>query len=368
VASVTGFVDRYRYEPFFQTEVNILGLQILFGLLILGIVAASFFSLYKDVTSVLIQGIIDTAITRAPAASVGATVVSELESLGSRNVTLIVISIIGVTVIFSYVVARITLSPVRNALESQKQFIGNIAHELRTPLSTIKTNTEVALFDTAMSSELRETLESNVEELDRISDIINNLLSLNVSIKPERVAFKNVNLGNVVRTVVGKLRRLTDTKRIEVATRIDENKLVWGNVSALEQIVTNILSNAIRFTPEKGRIDVTVENIDPETVELSIRDSGRGIARKDLFHIFEPFYRADPARSRAHGGGSGLGLTIVSELVKLHNGTIMVRSSEGRGTTVGIRLPVATDGEDAPGNQRSSSEIAIDFSSKDGGT
>lgn len=264
------------------------------------------------------------------------------------------------TIIFSYVIARITLSPVRNALESQKQFIGNVAHELRTPLSTIKTNTEVALFDTGMKEDLKNMLMGNVEELDRISDIINNLLTVSALVRPERVKFENVDLGGIVDAVVKKLNKLSERKLLEITTRMSDWRIVWGNASALEQIVNNILKNAIAFTPKNGRIGITVEPTGPAMIELTIQDSGLGIARGDLFHIFAPFFRADRSRNRAHGG-SGLGLAIVSELVKLHVGKITVRSAEGRGTTVTVLLPAGM--EDHSGTRDTGAdEIAIDYS------
>lgn len=361
-ASATAFADRYRYEPFFQTEVNVLALQIAFGLLILGIVAVSFSFLYQDIIAVLTRGIEDVASARAPASSIGSTIASELEYMRSKNVSLIVLSIIVATVCFSYIIARLTLSPVRNALQSQKQFIGNVAHELRTPLSTVKTNTEVALFDDTMKDELRDTLMSNIEELDRISNIINNLLSLSASVRPERIEFKSVDLGTIVESVVEKLRSLASRKQLEVTVRMSERRAVWGNGSALEQIVSNILKNAIRFTPHRGRIAITIQSLGSSEIELSIQDSGSGIPRKDLFHVFEPFYRADSSRTRARGEGSGLGLTIVSELVKLHNGKITVRSAEGRGTSVLVLLPAAADARQGEPLKDEVSEIAVDFS------
>jgi signal transduction histidine kinase len=147
--------------------------------------------------------------------------------------------------------------------------------------------------------------------------------------------------------------------------RISERRAVWGNTTALEQIVMNVLKNAVVYTSAGGRILVTVEPVHPDFMEFTVQDSGRGIARKDLFRIFEPYYRADPSRKRS-GGGSGLGLTIVSELVKLHNGKIAVRSAEGRGTTVTILLPAgkrpAGTHKPPQGENDSASEIAVDYS------
>lgn len=358
-ASAISFGDRYRYEPFFRTEINVLGLQIAFGFLILVIVAVSLSFLYQDVVTVLTKGITESATTGITASTIGETITTELESLQTRNVSILVVAVVAATVIFAYLIAYITLSPVRNALESQKQFIGNIAHELRTPLSTIKTNTEVRLMEKDVPRDARAMHESNLEELDRISDIINNLLSVSASVRPERLKFENVDIATIVETVTKKLHKFSERKHLEITVRMSDWRTVWGNTSALEQIVNNILKNAITYTPAYGRIGIIVEPTGPHMIELTIQDSGPGIPRSDLFHIFEPFYRADRSRNRALGG-SGLGLTIVSELVKLHGGKITVKSAEGRGTSVVVLLPSGM--EDASGPRtKGASEVAVDF-------
>lgn len=362
----TDFVEKYRADPFFHTEINVVTLQVIFGLLILLIVSLSFYALYQDVLGVLETGI-EESMQGVPPTSLSERIAHELNTLRTNKITLIVLCIVLITILFGYVLARITLSPVRNALESQKQFIGNVAHELRTPLSTVKTNTEVALFDTSLPSPLRETLESNVEELDRIASIINNLLSLSASLRPERIEFSNVDVGEVVQLATKKLQRLVDRKQLELTMKMSEWRTVWGNAAALEQIVSNILKNSISFTPSRGHIAITVQPVGQHTIELVVQDSGSGISRSDLFRIFEPFYRADRSRNRARGG-SGLGLTIVSELVKLHGGKITVRSIEGTGTTVTLLFPIGTaTNVGVAFREPRADEITIDFSHNNGG-
>ena len=341
MVSVTAYARKYRYELFFQTEVNVILLQVLFGLVILGIVALSLIFLYQDVSTALTTGIQEGSATTASPQAVGATIVSQLIYMSARHVIIVVAAIILVTVLFSYLIATLTLAPARSALGTQKKFIGNIAHELRTPLSTIKTNTEVALFDPDIPKGLREILESNIEEMDRISDIINNLLSLNASLRPEKLSFSSVNMCAIADTVERKLRRLAERKNIIVRMRSSTDCYVTGNPTAVEQIITNILKNAISYTPRDGIVDITIQERGVK-VALTIVDSGVGIAPQDLTHIFEPFYRADPSRNRSEGqGGSGLGLTIVNELVRLHSGKVHVDSIVGSGTTVEVLLPSA---------------------------
>ncbi len=343
---------------------NIIVLQFTFALFLLAVVGIIANQLYHDASAAVLQGMSAALAPNSSPSSIGTSVVSTLSATRSRTVMLAAVAVITITAIFTYIITRIALSPTRSALRSQKQFIGNVAHELRTPLAVSKTNLEVALMTTAMGEHVRHSLVDTVEELDRASEIINNLLSLSASIRPERIEFADVDIGSVVRRVVRELPDLPEAQHLELAVRMSERRMVWGNTTALEQIVMNVLKNAISYTAEGGRILMTVEPVHPDLMEFTVQDSGKGIARKDLFRIFEPYYRADPSRKR--DGGSGLGLTIVSELVKLHNGKITVRSAEGRGTNVTILLPAGKATIGAPDRSErehdTASEIAVDFS------
>lgn len=336
-----------------------------FAVVILGLVGASFSLLYHDISTAVIQGIRE-AVEGVPPSTLGASIVEQLDQIKNQNLLTIISVIILTTVLFGYIIARITLAPARNALESQKQFIGNIAHELRTPLSVIKTNTEVALLDDHVKGDLKETLLSNVEELDRISEIINNLLSLSALVRPERIEFAAVDLSAITTDVIQKFSALAKRGEHQVTLRKSPDTQVWGNSTALQQIVGNLIKNALSYTPRGGHIRVTVEPAPGGHVELIVQDSGVGISRKDLFRIFEPFYRGDPSRTKT-SGGTGLGLAIVSELIKMHQGKITIRSAVGRGTTVSVTFP-GVRGQTQVGNETDLrdglNEIAVDFSRK----
>ncbi|OHA83707.1 MAG: hypothetical protein A2408_00365 [Candidatus Yonathbacteria bacterium RIFOXYC1_FULL_52_10] len=369
---VIGFADKYRFDPFLRAQVNTIGLQAVFAVLILVVVGISFTYLYKEITLTLIQKIRENILLGTGAGD-PEIILHELESIKTKNLTVITGSIVFMTVIFGYIIGRITLSPARNALKSQKQFIGNIAHELRTPLSIVKTNTEVTLLDDTIDPKIKHVLKSNVEELNRASEIINNLLSFNSFIRPEQVKFENVDLGKIIESVVHDLLPLADRKHIEIvmrrASRRGDYSTVWGNPTALDQIVRNLLKNSINYTPHDGSIHITTEPYDNLHVRLSVEDTGIGIARKDLFRIFEPFYRVDRSRSREHGGGSGLGLAIVSELVKLHHGKIVMRSTPGRGTNAIVLLhagehPAVEDPRRK--DDLGFNEVSVDFSARKG--
>ena len=344
---------------------HVVSLQIAFAIVVLGIVGTFFNLLYHDISNAIVDGI-RSAASGGSVAGLAPAIVAEIDSIKSHNLFLLASAISLATILFGFIIARVTLSPARNALESQKQFIGNIAHELRTPLSVIKTNTEVALLDDKVSPEMKETLHSNIEELDRISEIINNLLSLSALVKPERIEFSAVDLSAVATDSVQKLSQLAKRGEHQVTLRKSPDTQVWGNATALQQIVSNLLKNAITYTPRGGHIRITVEPAPNNQVELIVQDSGIGIARKDLFRIFEPFYRADPSRTKGRGG-TGLGLAIVSELIKMHQGRITIRSAVGRGTTVSVLFPGVT-ARSTVGNetdlQAGLNEIAVDFTKR----
>lgn len=339
MAWVTDYTNKYRFDLFFRTEVNVIALQVLFVMGILISVLFAFKFVYKDITKVPISAVFNG--TNVDSIQI---VVGSLEYLSSKNLPLIVASIILITILFGYLIAKVTLIPARDSLNTQKQFIGNIAHELRTPLSIIKTNNEVLLLQDDLDVDLtRKMIRSNIEELDRISDTIDNLISFNsLYARPERRKLEKVNLGKLVDIAVERLKIITKSKHLTVNVKKRGYTTIEGKTTALEQIILNILKNAINYTPKGGFINIFLEPDYLGFVELRIEDSGIGIDRNDLFHVFEPFYRADKSRSRTNGS-SGLGLAIVNELVKLHNGKIFVKSALKQGTSVTVSFPAITE-------------------------
>lgn len=359
-ASVTDFADKFRTDPIRKTEIQIVLLQALFSVLIFALVIVALSVLYQStLTSIVAKMQEDIASSAVPGYS-SVVVAGAFSDVQTKD--LATIGIVGflLAFLFGYVMLRVALSPAKDTLAAQKRFISNVAHELRTPLSIIKTNIEVRLFDADVPKTARTLYHSTLEELDRISHIINNLLTLNTLVSPEHLRLDDVSFGAVVRAVLQKLERPIAVKGITLKADIDARTTVRGNTSALEQIAVNVLKNAIVYSPSGSTIRVSVKGASDRTVCLNVTDAGIGIAQKDLVHIFDPFYRADQARTRSKGG-SGLGLAIVSELVRLHRGRILVRSTLKEGTSVSISIPEGRRLLKKP-YTTSPSEVGIDYS------
>ncbi len=226
-------------------------------------------------------------------------------------------------------------------LGGQKRFVSNVAHELRTPLSIIKTTSEVALLDPALSREARRSFVEIVQELNRASEILNNLVTLNSLENPARMAVQNLDLGPIVDDAVKKLRALARERGVRVRVRTAVGSIAVGNRAALEVVAYNIIKNAIAFTPaDRGGSVVVHTAAAGSSVTITVEDEGVGMTPEELSHIFEPFYRADTSRNRAISqSGSGLGLTIAQELVRAHGGAVRMSSKKRRGTTVVVTLP-----------------------------
>lgn len=319
--------------------------------------AVYFNYLQQDVTRAVLEGI-QTNIQNNTAIS-GEEIIDATEKIKSNNFWILFFVTSIFTITFSFVMAKIILRPARNTLNTQKRFISDVAHELRTPLSIIKTNSEVAMLE-HMNRRLQQTFKSNIDELDRISEIINNLLSLSKMARPQNLAFKNVDMGFVIDNAVAKLKDLADSRQIKLSVKKMTPNTVWGNSAALEQIVLNLTKNAINYSPENREVRIDAKPDYRGNVILTVSDNGIGIKEQDLLHIFEPFYRADKSRSRAIGS-SGLGLTIVAELVKLHNGRITLRSRVNSGTTASVLLPAGKTFSAFGSREEGADEVSIDF-------
>lgn len=357
-AWVIALRNRFQTDIYFKTKVTIIGLQSVFIVAVILVVGIFQSASYNALVSAVFDDI--TNAVKENRQIVTTDIAETTLSAGFVNLGLVLLLLSLMGGGFGYVIAQLVLSPTKRALDSQKRFIGDIAHELRTPLSVLKTNAEVMLRREELPEPLRKQTLSNVEEIDSISGIINNLLSFNNFTRPERMAFGDVDLGAVSDKVVHTYHRVIREKNLEVVVQKSEYRTVWGNATALEQVLSNLVKNAVSYTPAGGQVTITLEPDYNGFMELSVRDTGIGISKKDLFHIFEPFYRADLSRSK-RDGGSGLGLAIASEIVKIHNGKITIRSSLGKGTIATVLLPCGSVPGERTQREEYLHEISVDF-------
>jgi signal transduction histidine kinase len=220
----------------------------------------------------------------------------------------------------------------------RRELVANVAHELRTPLAGLEGYLE-GITD-GVFEPTPETLARMRAETARLRRLVEDLTALShLESGQWRLERRPVQLAHVAATVEDALRPQVERQGVRLRVTVDDGlPRVLGDADRLAQVLTNLLSNALRFTPPGGQ--VTVEGWpERDSVCLAVRDTGSGIAPHDLPHIFERFYRADRARAQATGG-SGIGLAIAKHIVEAHGGTVSVQSAPGQGTRFEVRLPL----------------------------
>ncbi len=242
-----------------------------------------------------------------------------------------------------------------------ERFSADASHELKTPLTTIRGEAEVALMSPGISDELKHSFRSIIEETERLSEIVTNLLLLartdadQVRLKQEPVA-----LHEIAMQAYEPMERLARRKSILLDIAEMEEVQIRGDALWVQQLITNLLHNAINYTPEGGKVTLSLKlapsresysksqlSTSKQTALgdfalLSVSDTGPGIPAEHLNHIFDRFYRVDSGRSRDQGG-SGLGLNIVKWIAESHGGVIVVESEVGTGTVFSVKFPVMQD-------------------------
>lgn len=235
-------------------------------------------------------------------------------------------------------VSVIDVTRLRHLETVRQDFVANVSHELRTPLAVIRGMAEV-LQSEQDDQELRTRyLAKTLEEVDRLTNLVNDLLSLSTA-ESGTIESTELDWAGIIREVVSQLSPKAASKGLAFVSKVESPALVNGNSAQLTQVVLNLLDNAINYS-SAGKITVQLRR-DGRDYELIIEDQGIGISSDHLPRIFERFYRADRARSR-DTGGTGLGLSIVKHVVEQHEGTVSVESALNRGSKFMIRL-AATD-------------------------
>ena len=225
--------------------------------------------------------------------------------------------------------------------ELRKEFVSNVSHELKTPLTSIKLYTETLLSDDEeMDEETKKYLNVILSESNRMTRLVTDLIQLT------RFDYKKTTWNKISFSLPELTKQICEKHRIQAETKnqvldchvMTDVPLVYADRDGIEQVITNILTNSIKYTPEGGNINVYVGFIHDDAY-IKIQDNGIGIPEKDLPRVFERFYRVDKARSREMGG-TGLGLPIAKEVIEGNGGTIDMKSEVGKGTEVIIKVPV----------------------------
>jgi len=224
----------------------------------------------------------------------------------------------------------------------RKEFVANVSHELKTPLTTIKSYTETLLDGVIDNKELAVSFLQVVDsETERMARLVRDLLQLsNLDFQQSNWNKNIVNVNKIIEKTMLKLEVSVKNKDQQIQYNLSEDAInIYADEDRIEQVFLNLLSNCIKYTPEGGKINIDIQEHE-DMVELKIKDNGIGIPKEDLPRIFERFYRVDKARSRELGG-TGLGLSIAQQIVESHEGTIEIFSEEGKGTEVVTKLPIA---------------------------
>jgi heavy metal sensor kinase len=220
------------------------------------------------------------------------------------------------------------------------EFSADASHELRTPLTVVRGEIELALRSSRNPAEYRRVLETTLEEVLRMSTIVENLLLLaKADQRSYRAHFSEVDLHELLSELVEDGEVLAEHKKIQLRVAQAAPVTIVGDKVRLRQLFLNLLDNAIKYTPEGGRVTLAVEQRNGEAL-FRVQDTGIGIPEEELEKIFERFYRVDKARSRELGG-SGLGLAIARWIAELHRGSIAVSSRLNEGSTFTVRLPLS---------------------------
>lgn len=237
-----------------------------------------------------------------------------------------------------------TLGRLEQLFLSQQRFLADVSHELRTPLTVIKGNVDLMR---RMNSLDAESLDSIEDEADRLTRLVGDLL-LETQAESGKLPlhFTPVEMDTLLLEVYKEMHILA-RGRVNLKLPEIDQVMITGDRDRLKQVLINLISNAIKYTPQGGEVTLTLGK-SGENARLIVRDTGQGIPKEDLPHIFERFYRAEKSRTRSKAGGFGLGLSIAYWIINHHGGQIEVDSAEGKGTTFCIYLPLQKPPDNPP--------------------
>jgi two-component system phosphate regulon sensor histidine kinase PhoR len=241
------------------------------------------------------------------------------------------------------------LSELRRLQRIRTEFVDNLAHELRAPLTNVRLLAETLAMDADdahLSPRVRDSISRIEAETDHLAAMVSELLDL-ARIEQGEVPIKRepVDLAGVVASVASRLQPFSDRQGVRIVSQLPpsvDQRTVGGDAQRLEQLLFNLVHNAIKFSPPDSEVALRVGVADGQPlIVVEVEDHGPGIPKRDLDRIFERFYKVDRARTRAGQGGTGLGLAIARHIAEAHGGGISVESEEGAGATFRVSLPRA---------------------------
>ncbi len=229
------------------------------------------------------------------------------------------------------------LARLSQAFGRERQFIGDVAHEMKTPLATMRSSVEIALSKQRNLEEYKETLAETLIDVDKLSSTLTNVLDLAWSEADQsKVSKDSFNFSELANEVFDLAQKLAAKKQINVSGHIEKEIVVSGRRDKVMRALLNVVDNAIKYTPQKRKVQINLKAVGQEAI-FEISDTGLGIAKEEQSHVFERFYRGAKTDKTL---GSGLGLAITQAIVTAHGGTVSLSSELGKGTKVQITLPL----------------------------
>ena len=219
-------------------------------------------------------------------------------------------------------------------------FVSNVSHEMKTPIAVIKNYAELLQMDSATELQKREYAQAIENAAQRLSNLISNILKLN-KLENQRITpeLENYDVCRQLCECILQFEEAWDEKEIELETELEEEAIVRADSSLMELVWNNLLSNAIKFTEPKGTVKIR-QISDGSCVTVSVSDTGCGMSRESMRHIFDKFYQGDTSHSKE---GNGLGLALVKRVLELMDGEILVESEDGKGSTFTVKLPLINE-------------------------
>ncbi len=253
-----------------------------------------------------------------------------------------------IATVFGYFMAERAIIPLKESYEKQRQFAADASHELRTPLAVVMASADLLLSDPSIQNPfLKEVINDVKSEVKKMSQLVSDLLMVARSDNNAlKIKIQKIDLGKMLNQNLRMMTPLAEKKQIELVGKNLHKVIIAGDEQKIRQLILILVDNAIKYTPNGGKVLVQLEDVDENRAVFSVQDSGIGIAPEDQEKIFERFYRVDKVRSREMGG-NGLGLSIATEILRIHDGKISVESELGRGTKFTVELKTKSKTENA---------------------